>query len=148
MCTTLFFFFPLSPSPSHARSCHTSGCEVKSCHVVSCHGLKPQEMQCVCNVCHVCHVCTVCTVCNVCNVCNVCHVCDVCHVCNVCHVLPCKVMSCAAMSCSCMCINTCSGSVILWSMIRCFGYLCKLTWLVLGGDPAARSHRVEQFTAL
>ena len=29
----------------------------------------------------------------------------------------------------------------LW---ECF----KLTWLVLGGDPAARSHRVEQFTAL
>ena len=26
--------------------------------------------------------------------------------------------------------------------------LCKLTWLVLGEDPAARSHRVEQFTAL
>ena len=26
--------------------------------------------------------------------------------------------------------------------------ICKLTWLVLGGDPAARSHRVEQFTAL
>ena len=26
--------------------------------------------------------------------------------------------------------------------------LCKLTWLVLGGDPAARSHRVEQLTAL
>ena len=26
--------------------------------------------------------------------------------------------------------------------------VCKLTWLVLGGDPAARSHRVEQFTAL
>jgi hypothetical protein len=25
---------------------------------------------------------------------------------------------------------------------------CKLTWLVLGGDPPARSHRVEQFTAL
>ena len=24
----------------------------------------------------------------------------------------------------------------------------KLTWLVLGGDSAARSHRVEQFTAL
>ena len=24
----------------------------------------------------------------------------------------------------------------------------KLTWLVLGGDPAARSRRVEQFTAL
>ena len=24
----------------------------------------------------------------------------------------------------------------------------KLTLLVLGGDPAARSHRVEQFTAL
>ena len=26
--------------------------------------------------------------------------------------------------------------------------VCKLTWLVLGEDPAARSHRVEQFTAL
>ena len=26
--------------------------------------------------------------------------------------------------------------------------LRKLTWLVLGGDPAARSYRVEQFTAL
>ena len=24
----------------------------------------------------------------------------------------------------------------------------KLTWLVLGGDPATRSHRVEQFIAL
>ena len=30
------FFSPLSPSPSHARSCHTSGCEVKvmSCRVM------------------------------------------------------------------------------------------------------------------
>ena len=27
-------------------------------------------------------------------------------------------------------------------------HLRKLTWLVLGEDPAARSHRVEQFTAL
>ena len=26
--------------------------------------------------------------------------------------------------------------------------LNKLTWLVLGGDPAARSHSVAQFTAL
>ena len=26
--------------------------------------------------------------------------------------------------------------------------VCKLTWLVLGGDPAVRSRRVEQFTAL
>ena len=26
--------------------------------------------------------------------------------------------------------------------------MSKLTWLVLGEDPAARSHRVEQFTAL
>ena len=26
--------------------------------------------------------------------------------------------------------------------------ICKLTWLVLGGDPAARPHRVEQLTAL
>ena len=26
--------------------------------------------------------------------------------------------------------------------------LSKLTWLVLGGDPAVCSHRVEQFTAL
>ena len=50
------------------------------------------------------------------------------------------------MSCGSMCINTCSGSVILWSIIRCVGTLFKLAWLVLGGDPAARSHRVEQFT--
>ena len=27
-------------------------------------------------------------------------------------------------------------------------HACKLTWLVLGGDPAVRSRRVEQFTAL
>ena len=27
-------------------------------------------------------------------------------------------------------------------------HVCKLTWLVLGGDPVDRSHRVEQFTAL
>ena len=32
--------------------------------------------------------------------------------------------------------------------LRCLGELVKLTWLVLGEDPAARSHRVEQFTAL
>ena len=65
-----------------------------------------------------------------------------------CFAMQGHVISCAAMSCSSMCINTCSGSVILWSIIRCVGYLFKLTWLVLGGDPAARSHRVEQFTAL
>ena len=29
-----------------------------------------------------------------------------------------------------------------------FWQMAKLTWLVLGEDPAARSHRVEQFTAL
>ena len=27
-------------------------------------------------------------------------------------------------------------------------HMVKLTWLVLGEDPAVRSHRVEQFTAL
>ena len=27
-------------------------------------------------------------------------------------------------------------------------HVCKLTWRVLGGDPDARSDRVEQFTAL
>ena len=59
-----------------------------------------------------------------------------------CRARSCHVISCAAMSCSCMCINTCSDSVILWLMIQCVGYLFKLTWLVLGGDPAARSHRV------
>ena len=32
-----------------------------------------------------------------------------------------------------------------WALVWAIG---KLTWLVLGGDPAARSHRVEQFTAL
>ena len=30
----------------------------------------------------------------------------------------------------------------------CWGSLSKLTWLVLGEDQAARSHRVEQLTAL
>ena len=30
----------------------------------------------------------------------------------------------------------------------CAKSVTKLTWLVLGEDPAARSHRVEQFTAL
>ena len=36
--------------------------------------------------------------------------------------------------------------LILWIVSICL--CCKLTWLVLGEDPAARSHRVEQFTAL
>ena len=34
------------------------------------------------------------------------------------------------------------------NQLFCDAPLNKLTWLVLGGDPAARSHRVEQFTAL
>ena len=34
----------------------------------------------------------------------------------------------------------------LWH--RAASALFKLTWLVLGGDPAARFHRVEKFTAL
>ena len=34
-------------------------------------------------------------------------------------------------------------------LVRPYPEVCfKLTWLVLGGDPAARSHRVEQLTAL
>ena len=37
-------------------------------------------------------------------------------------------------------------SLIMHSFLPPF--LFKLTWLVLGGDPADRSHRVEQFTAL
>ena len=37
---------------------------------------------------------------------------------------------------------------LYFSVISSFYSICKLTWLVLGGDPAARSHRVEQFTAL
>ena len=38
----------------------------------------------------------------------------------------------------------------LWGLVAGQGYVhfSKLTWLVLGGDPAARSHKVEQFTAL
>ena len=32
--------------------------------------------------------------------------------------------------------------------VSVLGVNVKLTWLVLGEDPAARSHRVEQFTAL
>lgn len=34
---------------------------------------------------------------------------------------------------------------VIWQL---FPLMHKLTWLVLGEDPAARSHRVEQFTAL
>ena len=33
---------------------------------------------------------------------------------------------------------------VIWQL---FPLMHKLTWLVLGEDPAARSHRVEQFTA-
>ena len=35
-----------------------------------------------------------------------------------------------------------------WSHMMPGSLVVKLTWLVLGEDPAARSHRVEQFTAL
>jgi len=40
--------------------------------------------------------------------------------------------------------------IIQTTLATCFcaSIVFKLTWLVLGGDPAARSHRVEQFTAL
>ena len=98
-------------------------------------------MQCVCNVCYVCtvcHVCTVCTVCNACNVYSVCNVCNVCRVCHVCHVLPCKVMSYHVLPCHVvLCALTHVVAVLfLWSMIRCFGCLFKLTCLVLGRDPA------------
>ena len=66
----------------------------------------------------------------------------------------------------CMCVGTlagtsCLGNRLAQHMPRTGGGpwathathvtdtgLGKLTWLVLGGDPAARSHRVEQFTAL
>ena len=42
------------------------------------------------------------------------------------------------------------GCVCVIELLACgHGAQCyKLTWLVLGGDPVARSHRVEQFTAL
>ena len=55
----------------------------------------------------------------------------------------------------------CGGCVMIWMhrtttvcyttnyVISVLVTACyKLTWLVLGGDPVARSHRVEQFTAL
>ena len=55
----------------------------------------------------------------------------------------------------------CGGCVMIWmhhTAAVCYatGYVIsvlvttcrKLSWLVLGGDPVARSHRVEQFTAL
>jgi hypothetical protein len=50
-----------------------------------------------------------------------------------------------------MCIPAFSRS-IAYTCVRNDHQECrldvKLTWLVLGEDPAARSHRVEQFTAL
>ena len=128
------FFSPLSPSPSHARSCHKSECAVKSCNVY------------VMSVMYVLYVLYVMYVLYVLSVTYVMYIMYVMYVMSVmyCHARSCHVISCAAMSCSSMCINTCSGSVILSSMIRCFGYPFKLAWLVLGGDSAARSHRVEQ----
>ena len=46
--------------------------------------------------------------------------------------------------------NICSRTLCCVVFLRTAGMSreIKLTWLVLGGDPAARSHRVEQFTAL
>ena len=45
-----------------------------------------------------------------------------------------------------------NGSIsILWRLVTPEASeltVSKLTWLVVGGDPAARSHKVEQFTAL
>ena len=44
---------------------------------------------------------------------------------------------------------TLTGDMRAQGLIRHrFLLINKLTWLVLGEDPAARSHRVEQFTAL
>ena len=48
--------------------------------------------------------------------------------------------------CECGVTRRCAPSFLTATPVqRTIG---KLTWLVLGGDPAARSHRVEQFTAL
>ncbi len=54
----------------------------------------------------------------------------------------------AAKRCA-RCVVKKSGREQTYSF-ACKPFSChsKLTWLVLGGDPAARSHRVEQFTAL
>ena len=38
--------------------------------------------------------------------------------------------------------------LLFWFRCGLLGNRFKLTWLALGGDPAARSRRVEQFTAL
>ena len=45
------------------------------------------------------------------------------------------------------CLN-CRGPKTILQTICQPPTLSKLTWLVLGGDPAARSRTVEQFTAL
>ena len=42
--------------------------------------------------------------------------------------------------------SSCAPRLVVLSV--CTIFICELTWLVLGEDPAARSHRVEQFTAL
>jgi len=46
--------------------------------------------------------------------------------------------------------KACKKQLQIFSVQRIWGtkLLDELTWLVLGGDPAVRSRRVEQFTAL
>ena len=66
----------------------------------------------------------------------------VCHVYNVCHVmsypvLPCHVVVCASTQ---QCYFVVNDSMF-WLSLQT--YLASV-----GGDPAARSHKVEQFTAL
>ena len=43
---------------------------------------------------------------------------------------------------------SCVGSLVFWEGVHENRMLSKLTWLGLGGDLAARSLRVEQFTVL
>ena len=60
-------------------------------------------------------------------------------------VLPIPARVWLTTSCSIMLATVfCISKSYLWKSF----HSCKLTWLVLGGDPAACSHRVEQFTAL
>ena len=45
-------------------------------------------------------------------------------------------------------LQTCPAVAQIVFLFFCWTPNCKLTWLVLGWDPAVCSHRVEQFTAL
>ena len=58
-----------------------------------------------------------------------------------------EVVACETIP-TCMHRSKSDFEVEYYTWMRWPSHLNKLTWLVLGGDPTAHSHRVEQLTAL